>query len=255
MSQDDGSLTVGSHPNAVDTAWKGLYAIGAVAALIAFLLFLVDIVILTSLGPQPTTANGWFTLLENNRVVGLFQLFLTDLFSVTILCPVFLALYAALRRANPALLALATVLAFIGIAIVIATNTGYSMIYLSDRYAAATSELERSQLLAAGEAMAAVANGTGSSVMAALLLETALVIISAVMIGSGVFSKGIGYLGIAAHGLDLARSIIALIVIPLFGLGPATAIAVPLLTVGGSLQLIWYPLVGWRLLRMARSRG
>ena len=166
----------------------------------------------------------------------------------------FLALYIALREVNRAYATLAMVLAFIGIAVVIATNLGYSMIYLSDQYAAATDEAYQTQLLAAGEALLATgASGTGP-LAADFLLETALVIISVIMLRSELFSKRIATLGIVAHGLDLAHAIIFSIFIPAFGADLALTIGVPLLWIGGTLQLVWYPLVGWRFLQLGRGR-
>jgi hypothetical protein len=237
-----------------DSSLKGLYRVGGAAALIATVLFLSDIIVLPALGSLPSTANGWFTLLQNNKVVGLAQLFFTDLIGVALMFPIIFALYAALRRANGVYAALATALAFAGIAIVFATNTNYSMIYLSNQYAAATTEVQRSQLLAAGEAVLATANGTGAN-MGGLLIEGAFVIISVIMLQGSirVFSKGIAYLGILAHGLDLAHSIVLLTFIPIFNSDMASAIGIPLLAIGGSLQLIWYSLVGRRLLQLGRD--
>jgi hypothetical protein len=47
----------------------------------------------------------------------------------------FLALYAALRRANKSYMAIAMTLGFVGIAVYFASNTAFSMLSLSDQYA------------------------------------------------------------------------------------------------------------------------
>ena len=236
-----------------DSNWKSLYKLGGTAALIATVLFLSDIIVLTTLGSMPSTASGWFTLLQNNKVVGLFQLFFTDLIGVALMFPIIFALYAALRRINRAYSALATALAFAGIAIVFATNTNYSMIYLSNQYAAATTEVQRSQLLAAGESLLATGMWGTGSIMAGFLLEGALVIISVVMLQGNIFSKGTAYIGILAHGLDLAHSIVFLIFIPIFNPDLALTIGIPLLAIGGSLQLIWYILIARRLFQLGQG--
>lgn len=250
-----------SRPNQVtdaeteDPTWKSLYRIGGAAALIAFALFFSDIIVLTIGGSMPGTASGWFTLMQNNRIAGLLQLFFTDLFGVALIFPIVFALYAALRRTNGVYSALALGFACLGIAIVIATNANYSLVYLSDQYAAATTDAQRSMLLAEGESMLAILNGTGP-LMAGLFLEGALVIISVVMLQgrTRVFSKGIAYLGILAHGLDVAHSIVWLIFLP-FNAAQASVIGVLLLTIGGTFQLIWYPLVGRRLLQLGRRES
>ena len=238
-----------------DSAWRGFYKIGGIAALIATVLFLSDIVVLITLGPLPSTANDWFTLLQYNRVIGIFQLFFTDLIGMVLLIPIIFALYTALRRANGVYSALAMALAFIGIAIIFATNTNYSLIYLSNQYAAATTEIQRAQLLTAGEStLAAGMWGTGPLV-AGFLVESALVILSVVMLQdrTHVFGKGIAYLGILAHGLDVAHSIVFLVFIPLFNSDLAVTIGTSLLAIGGTLQLIWYLLIARRLLQLGRQ--
>jgi hypothetical protein len=236
-----------------DSAWKSLYKTGGVAALIATGLFLSDIIVLTTGGSMPGSAQDWFTLLQNNKVAGLLQLFFTDLIGVALMAPIIFALYAALRGTNPAYSALATALAFIGIALVFATNTNYSLIYLNNQYVAATTEVHRSQLLAAAEATLAAGMGGTGLLMAGLFLEGALLMISVIMLQGFIFGKRIAYLGILAHGLDLAHTIVFLIFIPVFNTDVALAIGTPLLAIGGTLQLIWYPLVARRLLQLGQQ--
>jgi len=242
--------------DAEDAAWKNLYRIGGAAALIATVLFLSDVIVLTTGGSMLSAASDWFALMQSDRVAGLLQLFFTDLIGVALVFPIVFALYAALRRTNRVYSAFATGLACLGIAIIIATNTNYSLVYLSDQYAAAATDAQRSILLAEGESMLAILNGTGP-IMAGFFLEGALVIISVVMLQdrTRVFSKGIAYLGILGHGLDLVHSIVSLTFIPVFNSDLALAIGVPLLAIGGTFQLIWYPLVGRRLLQLGRQES
>jgi hypothetical protein len=253
MSQEIKSMNLDVNAETTDSTWKSLYRVGGAAALIATVLFLSDVIVLTTGGSMLSSAQSWFTLFQNNKVAGLLQLFFTDLIGVALVAPIILALYAALRRSNAAYSALAAALAFIGIALVFATNTNYSLLYLSHQYATATTEVERSQLLAAAEsALAAGTWGTGP-LMAGFLLEGALVIISIIMLPGDIFGKGIAYLGILAHGLDLAHAVVFLIFIPIFNTDVALAIGTPLLAIGGTLQLIWYPLVGRRLFQLAHA--
>jgi hypothetical protein len=79
------------------------------------------------------------------------------------------------------------------------------------------------------------------------------VIVSIIMLRSRVFSRRIAYLGLVAHGLDVAHSIVLLIMVPLFNAATAVTIGVALLAIGGTLQLIWYPLVGRRLIQLGRD--
>jgi hypothetical protein len=201
----------------------------------------------------PGSARTWFTLYEGNPVAGLLQLFFSDLIGVALVAPLALALYAALRRADEAYAALAAVLAVQGIPTLFAFNPNYALIHLSRQIAQAPTPAEADALVAGGEAVFAAGMAGTGPLMAALALEGSLLLLSAVMLRSPTFGKGIAYLGIAAHGLDLARTVLALLLVPLLGEETALAISTPLLAVGGILQLIWYPLVGWKLTRLGRA--
>jgi hypothetical protein len=246
-------LLAANTPDASDPSWKSLYSVAGVAALLASLLFLSDLVVLMTAGEFPASARAWFTLFEDNRVPGLLQLFFSDLIGVALVAPLVLALYAVLRRANAGYAALAVVLAVLGIATLFATNPNYTLIHLSLQIGQAPAPAEADALVAAGEAVFAAGTAGTGPLMAALALEGSLLLLSAIMLRSPAFGKGIAYLGIAAHGLDLARTVVSLLLIPLLGEETALAISTPLLAVGGTLQLIWYPLVGWKLIRLGRA--
>jgi hypothetical protein len=85
------------------------------------------------------------------------------------------------------------------------------MIPLSEKYAVATTEAARSQILAAGEAVLAtdIWHGTGV-IIGGILVQAGAVLISAVMLRSNVFSRMTAYVGILTHGLDLAHVLLGL---------------------------------------------
>jgi hypothetical protein len=119
------------------------------------------------------------------------------------------------------------------------------MLPLSDKYALATSQDGRNQLLAAGEAILAsdIWHGTGAFI-GAVLLQCAAVLMSVVMLRTKVFGRAIAYTGIVTHGLDLAH----VVLMPFL----PTAGAV-LMATAGPLYLVWLPLVGRRLLQLGRA--
>jgi len=231
----------------ISSDWKGLCRLGGVAALILLLYSLVTMVVLTVFGVAPGTAAESFAMLQNNRLVGLLRL---DLLTVFVYMPLsyllFLGIYTALRRTNGAYATLATVLVFVGITLFLATPSALSMMFLSDKYALATTETQRNQLLAAGEAILAsdMWHGTGAFI-GGVLLQSGALLISVVMLQGKVFSKAIAYAGILTHGLDLAHFVF-LLWVP--GLGTIlTAIA-------GTLYLVWFPLVGLRLFQLGQGK-
>src|SRR5512136_413858 len=128
--------------------WKGMFRFGGVSALIITAFFLIDMIVLVAFRPYPETANDWFVLLQDKRMVGLLSLDIFVLAGFPLCYPLFFALYGALRHANKVLLLFATLLAFAGLAIVIATDKIYSMISLSDQWALAATEAQKSLLTA-----------------------------------------------------------------------------------------------------------
>jgi hypothetical protein len=168
-----------------------------------------------------------------------------SMISVTLYYLLFFGLYAALRQANGAHAALAAALGFAGVTLWLASHPALSMLALSDRYAAAVTDAQRSQILAAGEAVIAsdMWHSTGAAVGGFLLLSAA-VGISVVMLRSDVFNKTTAYAGIGANGLDLVR-----ILINSFAAGNPADI---LMAVAGPLYPLWFILLGLRLLRLGR---
>ena len=101
---------------------------------------------------------------------------------------VLLALYAALRRANQSLMAIALILGLVGIAAYFASTAALEMLSLSDQYAAATTDAQRYMFLAAGQAMLAIWTGTAFDV-GYILEGVSLLIIAVVMLRSTIFRK------------------------------------------------------------------
>lgn len=214
-----------SNAETVDSTWKSLYQVGGACALIVAVLFIIEaIVYIATSAPNLADAGGWFTLFHNNRLVGLLDFGILELYGLVLFVPLFLALYAALRRANETWMVIATILALIGTAANFATSKLFTLLALSDLYAAAITEAQRSQFLAAGQGALAVsaAGGISGSVEGGIPLAVAGLIISAVMLQSALFGKVIAVVGILANGIGLAMYIGAAIV-PTMGGSPLFA--------------------------------
>ena len=246
-----------TYAETTDSAWKSLYKVGGAAALIAAALFrrnlgaefsLLRMTGLIGMGPAtaPSSAMDWFTLLQNNRLIGLTLLETFDLVNYALVGLIYLALYAALRRADAGSMAIAIAFGFVGIAVYFASNQAFSMLSLSDQYAAATTDAQRSAFLAAGEALLAINNpgaiSQGIGVTISLFLVTlAGLIISVVMLRSSVFSRATAIVGILAHGFGLGY-FVALAFAPAIRALPPS-ISAPFL-------LIWYILIARRLFQI-----
>lgn len=175
---------------------KGVYRIGAVAALIGVAVMVIQIVIYV-VWPPPDTVEGFFALLQENTLLGLLSLDLLYILNNTLLVPIYLALYLAIRRFAPSVTLIALLLGLLGIGAYYASTVAFEMLSLSGAYAAATGEAQRTALLGAGEALLAAYKGSAFDVYY-VLNAVILLVFSVVMLRSPVFSRATAVWGLAA---------------------------------------------------------
>lgn len=242
-----------------DSSWKGLYYAGGAAALAAVIIFRrnfgAELFAFKGFGifdvpdPTPVRASEWFVLLQDDTIVGLALFEVIDLVNYALVGLIFLALYGALRETNRSAMVAATAFGFVGIAVYFASNQAFSMLSLSNSYAAATTEEQRGLYLAAGEALLAVNNpgalaqGTGIY-LSLLLVILAGLIISIVMLRSDVFGKATAYTGILANVFALGYFVA-------LAFAPAIVWVPP--TISAPFRLIWYVLIAIGLFRLAAT--
>ena len=77
-----------------DSDWKGLYRVGAVAALLMFALTLIQSFIFIT-NPPPSTVIDYFTLFQKNQILGLLDLDLLLIVINILLILIYLALQLA----------------------------------------------------------------------------------------------------------------------------------------------------------------
>jgi hypothetical protein len=211
--------------------------------LIALAFYLSQFLTFLSKETHPTTPEGWFELFQRSKVLGLFLLNALDVISITLLGLMFLALYVALRKAHPSIVAIAACLAFLGIAVFVSSRSEAvsATLSLSDRYVAARTEVERSQILAAGQAVHAPIRATPETAGFALVAVAGL-ILSVVMLQSQRFDQATAYVGISAGLVTLANNISIVL---------APSLAAILMPINGLLWLIWWILVSHGLFKLA----
>lgn len=238
-----------STAEAVDPAYTGLFRIGGVAALVVAFLTVIEVIFFT-LYPQPSTVRGWFELFQGNPIIGLLDFWGLEMPMYAMFIVVFLAVYAVLKRVNQGSMAIALTLALLGIAIFLATNNPFSILSLSSKYAVATTDAQRSTLLAAGEAVLANTNqrAVGGFNIGVFLVSAAGLVVSLVMLQASSFSRLTAYVGILAYGLSLGDYLRQ-------ALTPSVAIALLVILPGALLLVVWFSLVGRRLLQLGRLGG
>jgi len=232
-------------PSDLDPNYKSLHKISGVAALIFLGYSLVAMILLMTVGGQPQTAEEGFKMLHDNKVVGLLRLDALTLLVMPLYYLLFLGLYTALKKTHAAPAVVATALGFAGVTLVLATPSVFSWLTLSDKFAAATSEAQKTLFLAAGEAVLAsdTWHGTGA-LMGGLLLQTGALLISAIMLRSSAFGKLTAWVGVITHGLDLLRMLVGFF----FATG-----GIILMAIAGPLYLLWFPLLARDFIRLGRE--
>jgi hypothetical protein len=246
--------------NSIDTpatsTYGLLYKIGGVAGLIAAILcrrnydaeyFLLRMAGIIREGPivRPGSILEWFDILHKNKLLGLIFLNLSDLVNYVLIGMLFLALYLALKQVNVSLMLIALFLNIIAVSVYISSNQVFAMNSFSNQFFLATTPEHKAILLAAGQATLVIHNNAtfaGTSLYPSFLfISIAGLMISVVMLQSKTFSKVTGYFGLIANIAGLGYYVI-LVLAP-------TIVYIPL-SVSAPFLLIWYILVGLRLLKL-----
>jgi hypothetical protein len=226
------------HVETADPCWNWLYKIGGAAALFSVAIILIQLIVFIAWG-QPETAIGWFTLFEDNEIAGLLAFELLLIVSVAVGIATTLALYIALRRVNESLMVIALALGLLEATAFILARPTFEMLYLSEGYAAASTDAQRAMFLAAGEAMLATFTGTAFH-LSINLFSIYFLIVPIVMLRSHIFGRVTAYMGILAAIFNWA------IYVPGIGILLAILSVFPFL-------LIWNILIARRLFQLGRG--
>jgi len=228
-----------------DGSWKSLCRVGGTTALLAVVLAPAEVAISFLPGVETLTAStvtvvDWFNLFQGHSLLALRNLGLLNLIGAALLLPTILAVYGALRREQQAYAALGAILFFVGIAVYLAGSRAFPMLLLSRQYAAAVNPAQRALFVAAGQAMLA----EGQSRAGILLIEFACFVVSLVMLRSTVFSRMTACAGLLGN---LLMMVLEVAFMPPRGAGTIVAAG------GGLATMLWYFLIGQRLLKNSRS--
>lgn len=233
--------------------WNSIYFLGAITAILVALGSILDIVISIALGGDlsalPGTAAERLNQMHGNALVGLYNLDMLNLITTFMLLPTILAVCAAHRKVNPAFSSFAMILSTIGTALFAANNGALSMLALSGKYTAASTEAQKTLLAAAGEALLASGeHGSPGAFLGFMLPSVAAILVSCIMLKGKIFGKPVSYLGIAGNTLLLIY-----LVIVTFMPGMKSS-AVILASPGGLLAIAWLIMLSRRLFQMASRK-
>jgi hypothetical protein len=232
-------------PDTNQSVLRSLCKAGGISSFMFLIYSLLTIVVLTVFGGPPTSASEAFAMLQTNRIVGLLRMDLLTVVFLPLYYLIFLGVFLALdgNKNHRSIIALLAI--FIGVTLLLATPSVFSMLSLSDKYATATSVNQQEQLLAAGEAILAsdMWHGTGA-ILGGIIIQLGALLFSILMLPGTVFNKLTAYLGIITHGLDFAHFFFLLLIPSMGGI---------LLAIAGTLYLLWFPLIGVRLIQLGRQ--
>jgi hypothetical protein len=228
-----------------DQSNKKILWIGGLSCMLLIAYSLITLLVMSLIGGPPETIEDCFSILNENRFYGLLRLDILTIFFMPLYYILFYSLYIALKNTDFALTSISTILAFVGLTLFLATPSAFSYLYLSDKFALAESEIQKNQLLAAGESILAsdMWHGSGAKI-GGLILQTGALLVSISMLKSTIFGKFTAITGIATHGLDLLHIIVAFFLPTLGNV---------LMFIAGPLYLLWFPLVGLRLFKLGRG--
>jgi hypothetical protein len=220
-----------------DSRWQALFRAAGIGAILTGILIPLQIVAFI-VWPLPTGGVvEWFVLFQDSPFIGLVSFDLAILLEEVLLIPIVLALYLLLHRGTESLMLIAAAAWFVSIALFVGSNTGFEMLALSANYAEAASEAERVTILAAGQAMLSAYMEQGSSfVVGYLLASGAGILVGIGMLRTGIFPRVAAWAMIAANVLGLGLFV------------PGIGILLSILSV--VILIVWYLLIGWRLLRL-----
>jgi hypothetical protein len=227
-----------------DAKWKTLYRAGAVAPLMALVFYLTEFSISIFGEPYPTTIEGWYALFQRSKLLGLWYLNALDIVSFALLGIMFLALYVALERLRPSWMLVALYIALLGVVVFILPRVlQLSLLPLSDLYAAATTEAQRTVYLTAGEALSQVSTATPQT-LGFLFMAIAGLLVSFVIVQTPqTFSRAVGYVGFVGSAAALTNYT---------GLLFAPGIAAMVMPVNGLLWFLWWLMISVGLFRLAK---
>ncbi len=222
----------------VDPAWKGMYKIGGVSAMLGGILIVITLPFFYAVSSAFPPSSGLEAMkaITGNKLFFLASEGLGTLFTILLL-PFAFALYLALKGVNRSYMLIASALIGVGILLfLVDTAVASSLASLSDGYVAATGAQQAAYI-----AIADLAQGTRTAlfVLGAIPMAVGILITGLVML-KGVFSKWIAYIGVSAGILGLEPFPI-----------PALGILGVIIVAGGAiLFIIWVLVVGYKLYKL-----
>jgi hypothetical protein len=152
--------------------------------------------------PHPTNIVDWFTLFNNNWIIGLVSYDFLYMLSMIASILLYIALFFALFESQKSLSLFAFIIGLIGLTLYFPSNTSLEMLSISKQFLNASTEHEKGLLIASGQTLLSIWKGTSYSVYY-VLNGVALILFFLAMIKNNKFRKSTAYIGLTSGFLML----------------------------------------------------
>jgi len=239
--------------HATVASWKWICKLGAVAALAAMFANLLDVGLgfggteMVTYGTK--SAAEWFAVYQESWFRGVYGLGILNIVYMLAMLPVYFALFSA-HFDKYALGAGLTLFIFLtAMSTYISNNAAIPLLILSTKYSLATTDLQRTALVSAGEAILSRGEDfTAGAFIPLFLGGVAAISISVIMLRGGIFGRVNAWIGIVGFTFLSLFTVIATF-IPALHQVAFYFLASP----GGILALSWFALVARRLFQLGRN--
>ena len=124
------------------STWKYLRKIGGIVVLTIVGLIPIQMIVFF-LWRTPTTVIGWFSLFQQEPLIGLIDMDLLLIVDYVLMLIVILSLWVTLRRTSESFMAIALILQIVSLATYFSSTVAFEMLSLSNQYRAAATDGQR----------------------------------------------------------------------------------------------------------------
>ncbi len=190
-------MAISQNDQKPDARWKDLYRVGGISSILiaAGVVFAIAAYFIWPYQDSSSAMEAIFRSLQTQPLAGFLSLDLVMLLIAPINLLMFLAIYAALKPINESYTLIALALILIAVILVIQSRPLVEMAVLSEKYSTASTNIEKTKYLAAGETLHAYFSGTAWTIQTFFFM-IAGIIFSVMMLRSKFFSKITAWLGI-----------------------------------------------------------
>ena len=183
---------------------KKLIKLGGIGAIVIsiLVLFAIAAYFIWPYKGNTTSIEAIFNILQNDRFGGLIALDISMLIIMPFSLLLFFVLYTILKQVDESIALLALILNIIAFVLVIVCRPLVELVLLSDQYAYATDIIDKSRVLAAGEAIRTHLDGTAWVFQTAFFMIAGL-INNSLMTRSLNFKKRTAWTGIVISAIGL----------------------------------------------------